>query len=208
MMTEEVLNESHFAVPEEPIAPKQDAFKEIVRKFIARLGDAREWTFDGEVIDLGIPAGKCTCDHPIRYVFVIHHPDGRTAPVGSECINHFQAYNPDLWEKMSKCHADYWERRNAAEKAAKEAQAQADAAAAKIPWLAVRATADQLLADRKGWLPAELYTLRVMLNTKLPEYKRTKTYVEFYKRETKQMAQLIYRHLNNEAKIPVHLRSK
>ena len=188
--------------------PKQDAFKEIVRKFIARLGDARQWTFDGEVIDLGVPIGKCTCDHPIRYVFVIRHPDGRTAPVGSECINHFQAYNPELWEKMSKCHADYWARRTAAEKAVKEAQNQKDAAAAKVPWDAVRKEAAALLENRRGWLSGDLYSLRVILNTKLPEYKRTKSYVTFYQRETKQIAQLIYRHYNNEARLPEHLRSK
>lgn len=208
MMIEEILNESHFAVPEELAAPKQDAFKEIVRKFIIRLGDAREWQFDGEMVDLGTPSGKCTCDHPIRYVFVIRHPDGRTAPVGSECINHFQSYNPELWEKMSKCHADYWERRNATEKAAKEAQHQKDADAAKIPWLAIRKEAELLLTEKRGWLVAELYALRGILNTKLPEYKRTKTYTDFYKRETKQIAQLIYRHLNHEAAIPEHLRSK
>jgi hypothetical protein len=181
--------------------PAPDVFKEIVRKFVTRLGDVREWTFDGEVIDLGIPSGKCTCDHPIRYVFVIHHPDGRTAPVGSECINHFQAYNPELWEKMKHAHADFWEQRKAAEKAAKEAQAQKDVMAARIPWLAVRKGAEQLLAGRKGWLSGDLYSLRVILNTKLPEYKRTKTYVTFYQRETKQIGQLIYRHLNNEATV-------
>ncbi len=184
------------------------AAEEIVRKFIARLGDAREWQFDGEVIDLGVPSGKCTCDHPIRYVFVIRHPDGRTAPVGSECINHFQAYNPELWAKMQHAHADFWARRTAAEKAAKEAQAQKDVAAAKVPWLAVREEAVKLLEGRHGWLSDDLYSLRVILNTKLPEYKRTKTYIDFYKRETKQIAQLICRHYNNEAKIPPHLRSR
>src|SRR5271166_5680531 len=138
------IDEGDYTAEEQMIAPKQDAFKEIVRKFVTRLGDAREWTFDGEIIDLEFPTGKCTCDHPIRYVFVINHPDGRSAPVGSECINHFQAYNPELWEKMKHAHADFWERRKAAEKAAKEAEAQKDAAAAKAPWLVVREAAAKL----------------------------------------------------------------
>ena len=69
-----------------PQEPKQDGFFEIVQKFIRRLGDPSKYTFEGDVIDLGAPTGKCTCDHPIRYVFIIKGPNGEEAPVGSECV--------------------------------------------------------------------------------------------------------------------------
>lgn len=223
-MTEELKNESHFAVPEEgdeewlstppelrslsePSEPKPSAFYELVSKFVTRLGDVREWTFDGEIIDLGTPSGKCTCDHPIRYVFMISHPDGRTAPVGSECIKHFQAYNPDLFAKMSAANENFWKRIREAEKARKENENQIEAEAAKVLYEEAREEANKLLTGRAGWLPGELYTLRVKLNTKLPEYKRTKSYIDFYKRERKAIYSLIVKYLNKEAETPAHLRS-
>jgi hypothetical protein len=183
----------------------QSQFFEIVRKFIQRLGDPSKWTFEGEIIDLGAPTGKCTCDHPIRYVFVIHGPEGRTAPVGSECINHFQAYNPELWQKMNAALDAYWERIRATEKAAREAQQQKEAAEAKIPYETARQEAWNCINAYKQkhpasyWLPSDLYSLRCKLTAPAPQYKRTKSYITFYQRETKEMYTLIVRHLNMEA---------
>ena len=198
-MSYEELNESHFAVPEEP-EQKQSSFFLIVQKFVTRLGDPSKWTFEGEIIDLGTPSGKCTCDHPIRYVFVIHGPDGKTAPVGSECINHFQSYNPELWGKMNAARDAFWLRIREEEKARKEAQYKIDVEKNKSLWEEARKEAlAQIAAYRESngfWLPATLYSLHVKLNTKVPVYKRTKTYVSFYERETKAIYLLITRFYN------------
>jgi hypothetical protein len=76
-------------------------FQEIVGKFIKRLGDPSQYEFRGEVIDLGeYGKGKCTCDHPVRYMLLIWGPNGEVAPVGCECIKHFQAYNDKLFNSL------------------------------------------------------------------------------------------------------------
>lgn len=49
--------------------------------------DPREWEYRGDVADAGAPVAKCSCGHPIRYVFTIwHKTDGRGLPIGSVCI--------------------------------------------------------------------------------------------------------------------------
>jgi hypothetical protein len=53
----------------------------------AMMPDPREWTFEGEVADAGNLGARCTCGHPIRYVFTIRRDrDGATLPIGSVCI--------------------------------------------------------------------------------------------------------------------------
>lgn len=48
------------------------------------------WTYDGQSIDYGKTGGKCSCEHPIRYGFILNHKDGeKTAIVGSTCIDHY-----------------------------------------------------------------------------------------------------------------------
>jgi hypothetical protein len=40
--------------------------------------------------------GKCACGHEaIRYEFTIHHPDGRTAILGSTCIETYPGISPE-----------------------------------------------------------------------------------------------------------------
>lgn len=183
-------------------APKQDVFKEIVGKFVTRLGDPSKWTFEGEIIDMGAPTANCTCDHPIRYVFVIHGPDGATAPVGSECINHFQSYNPALWEKMQKASESFWAARREQEKAEREAAHKVQAEAAKILWQKAKTVGQEQIDEYRKthpgyWLPGFLYSIKVKLNSPIPVYKRTKTYVDFYQREAKAIYSLVVKHLND-----------
>lgn len=56
----------------------------------AALGNPAEWEYRGECWRLPFCGGRCACGHVgLRFQFRIHHPDGRTAIVGSTCINQF-----------------------------------------------------------------------------------------------------------------------
>ena len=74
-----------------------------ISPFMSKMGDPRDYEYRGICIDAGRPCEKCICGHSIRYIFVVHHKtEPREANLGSECINHFQAYNPDLWQALCK----------------------------------------------------------------------------------------------------------
>lgn len=53
----------------------------------AMAPDAKEWSFQGEVVDAGGEGAFCACGHAIRYVFILRRMrDGATLPIGSVCI--------------------------------------------------------------------------------------------------------------------------
>lgn len=62
-------------------------------------GTAEGWEYFGEVHDLGRVAGECLCGHPIRYEFLLRK-EGRVAILGSECINSFHGFSPELVERI------------------------------------------------------------------------------------------------------------
>lgn len=173
-------------------------FTEIVRKFVQRLGDPSKFEYRGECIDLGGPVGKCTCDHPIRYVFLIHGPDGRVAPVGSECINHFASYNPNLYERLTHAKDALFEKLAQEEKDRAEALRRAELDEVKPAFDAALARFRTFIADYKErtqsyFLPYDLYALQGKLN-RPPEYKRTQTYTKYYKDMAEHINQVLARH--------------
>jgi len=167
------------------------SFLGIVAKFVQRLGDPSKYEYRGECIDLGRPSGKCTCDHPIRYVFLIYNPEtGESAPVGSECINHFQSYNPELFTKLQAA-VDKLERRLADEKIAQNtAKRTAEANEARPAYEAAVARATKLIEDWRAantwamWLPRELWVMGESIKKGVPEYKNQVSYAKFYTRAT------------------------
>jgi len=85
-------------------------FQEIVGKFVQKLGDPSKYEFRDEVIDLlEYGNGKCTCGHPVRYMLLIWGPNGEVAPVGVECVKHFQSYNEELYRKLENARLGLYE---------------------------------------------------------------------------------------------------
>jgi hypothetical protein len=163
-------------------------FKAIVAKFVARLGDPSQWEYRGEVIDLGeYGKGKCTCDHPVRYMLLIWSPTGECAPVGCECIKHFQAYNETLFNKLENARLGLYEALAREDREKAEAKRQAEKASlvpkyelARMKFLAVC----RMHKDRIGvFLPRAMWLLQSELLKKTPEYKTTNGYLKFYERQ-------------------------
>ena len=79
-----------------PVAPVKatDNATERVEKLdhLKRLADAmkpdaREYEYRGEVVDAAGENAKCSCGHPIRYVFLVRRKtDNHAVPIGSVCI--------------------------------------------------------------------------------------------------------------------------
>lgn len=74
---------------------------EFIKTFIDKLGNVDNWNHSGIVIDAGKGSNeKCVCGHKIRYLFILEGLNGKTAQVGSECINHFKDYNESLYNSL------------------------------------------------------------------------------------------------------------
>ena len=162
-----------------------DGFTGIVERFINKLGDPSKYEFRGECIDLGSPEGYCTCGHPIRYMFLIYSPENKIAPVGSECIKHFQYYSPDLFSRLQFACDKLMENIRAAEKAERDAQHLADADAIKPQYEAAVARVRAFIANYREthrFIPRELWDLEVDLNKGVKEYKLASAYKKYYER--------------------------
>ncbi len=138
----------------------------IIEKFMARLGDARQWEYDGVVLDGGKGSrAECVCGHPIRWIFVIQKigNPSQTANVGSECINHFAEYNPDLYQRLLAGQVDLAERIKAEKKALREAAEAAANSEAGIAWAQARALGKAVVAavrETRNWVDSETYELQ------------------------------------------------
>lgn len=73
-----------------------------VARFVEKLGKVEEYDHTGDCLDAGRDSReKCVCGHPIRYCYIIKNRiTGKQAQVGSECINHFQDYNVELYNSL------------------------------------------------------------------------------------------------------------
>ena len=163
-------------------------FKEIVGKFITRLGDPSKYEFRGEVIDLGeYGKGKCTCDHPVRYMLLIWGPNGEVAPVGCECIKHFAAYNDALYNKLEGARIGLMEALAAEEREKAEAIRQAERSKLQPAYELARrrflAVCKMHQDNINLYLPHAMWTLKADLMKKV-EYKTTNGYLKFYTRMT------------------------
>lgn len=163
-------------------------FQEIVGKFIKRLGDPSQYEFRGEVIDLGeYGKGKCTCDHPVRYMLLIWGPNGEVAPVGCECIKHFQAYNDKLFNSLENARVGLMEALAADEREKAEALRQAERGKVQPAYELARrrflAVCKMHEDNINKWLPRLMWDLKANLMKKV-EYKTTNGYLKFYTRMT------------------------
>lgn len=163
-------------------------FKTIVAKFIKKLGDPSKWEFRGEVIDLGeYGKGTCTCDHPVRYMLLIWSPNGDVAPVGCECIKHFQAYNEILFNKLENARVGLYEAlakedRELAEvkKQAKQSELHPQYEFAKLRFLAVC----RMHKDRIGiYLPRAMWELQHDLQKPIKDYKNLTHLLKHYEKQ-------------------------
>jgi hypothetical protein len=161
-------------------------FKEIVGKFIKKLGDPTKYEFRGDVIDLKeYGRGTCTCGHPVRYMLMIWGPNGEVAPIGVECVKHFQSYNEALFGRLEKATEIIYEQIAAEEKARAEALRQAKKTdlqpayeLAKTKFLAVcKMHQDNI----NFYIPYQMYALRAEL-LKKRDYKTTNGFIKFYER--------------------------
>jgi len=91
--------ELNFAeAPEARQARRRAGAEQWSRQLFLAIGDGSEWDYRGECCDLQRPEGKCACGHQgLRYLFTIHRArDGKTAKIGSTCINHFSGISAAL----------------------------------------------------------------------------------------------------------------
>lgn len=71
-----------------------------IKTFVDKLGDVKNWEHTGNVIDYGKGStNQCICRHPIRYGYEITDKK-RLEYIGSECINHFKDYSPELYNSL------------------------------------------------------------------------------------------------------------
>lgn len=165
----------------------------IIAKFIARLGDPRQWEFTGEVVDGG-PGSKaeCICGHPIRWIFMIQKTGGcDRAQVGSECINHFQEYNPSMCEAMKAAYVRLLEQQKEEKAAFKLAEDQAAQLPVHAKWVEVRQLGRAIYHRAKlhfdafsnGWLDAPTYDLRYAVLQDKP-FKTVKARTKWLERQT------------------------
>ena len=91
------------------------------KKFIDALGDPSKWEYTGNCTDLGSCCGHCICGHPIRFEFEIEYQNKKKI-VGSECINHFQFINPELYKKLVDADTKMKEKLKELKRLAKEAE--------------------------------------------------------------------------------------
>jgi hypothetical protein len=161
-------------------------FKEIVGKFIKRLGDPSQYEFRGEVIDLGeYGAGKCTCGHILRYMLLIWGPNGAVAPLGCECIKHFHSYNETLFNKLENARVGLYEalareKREPIEalRQAKMAELQSQFELARRRFLAVCRMHEENI---NRWLPRPMWVVKGDVMKKV-EYKTILGYLNYYEK--------------------------
>lgn len=183
-----------------------ESFQTIVGKFITRLGDPSQFEFRGEVIDLGTYGkGKCTCDHPVRYMLLIWGPNGEVAPVGCECIKHFQAYNDKLFSSLENARLGLMEALAADEREKTAARQQAERSRvqpmfelAKRRFFAV-CKMHQAYISRSQYLPYAMWTLKSNLMKKV-EYKTPRGYISFYTRMTLEIEKILAQYERGELK--------
>lgn len=166
----------------EHAADRQARTHQIAKKFIERLGDPSRWTYLGECIELDQPTGRCVCDHPIRYLFPIYGPNaGETAMVGSECIENFAGYNPELYNQLTAAKEQLERRIADAVKAAREARQKAEANYHTEENTQLRNIARSRMRHYREHgtrLPESLYRLSCEILAGIPRYKRVSSYAK------------------------------
>lgn len=163
----------------------------IAEKFMFALGNVKEWEYTGECNDAGPRSmAQCICGHHIRFIFTLHNTrTGATAHVGSECINHFQEYSPELYATLCKALEELRARIKAEKKAQKEAEEAAALSEAGQKWAETRFKARRVVQlvkesnSRSSWLPTEAYYLQCYANQD-KAYKSTRGRIKWLQQQT------------------------
>lgn len=98
-------------------------------RLAAVLGNGAEWTYDGNCAEAQDCSGTCACGQKgLRFLFRLDHPDGRTAIVGSSCIETYPGISPavvaTLGATLDGIRERLAEARKRASAAAREAEVQ------------------------------------------------------------------------------------
>lgn len=157
-----------------------------IEALIAALKNPSEWEYRGELIDSGPGStASCACGHPIRYIFVIHHPVYGTSQVGSTCIEHFKLINPALYEALKAADHGLQEQLNAAKRAAREAEQRANIETLKGAYVAIRA---EIIGMAEKYIDnfqfRSIYRVEFLRGypKQAPEYQKTGLIVKWYEK--------------------------
>jgi len=154
------------------------------------------WSFTGEIRDAGVGSTalaeppRCACGHPIRWLYIIQHPERGQTQLGSECINRLadmphadEALVEALRQAVQRTEAQLREAEAAVRRAEREREVQ-DLAA---QWAAICARA---LAEYERRAPTRSAPHALWLAVKsrrhrlprvAPRYKRPADYIRWYR---------------------------
>lgn len=170
-----------------------------VKSFIDELGDPKDWDHFGRVNDLGLPVGSCVCGHQIRYEFFIENKKThQTKTVGSECINHFKEYNPELFEKLSVSYEKWTAKRKEDAKKAKEALENEKVISLKEKfdsYVKLFNDVEEKYRYANKWLEKMDYYTIQSLKEIPPVYKRPSSYIKFYENKLSKIEKFIQEEL-------------
>lgn len=148
--------------------------------------DPSKWEYRGECVDGGGENCECACGHPIRWCFPIYF-ESQVKIVGSTCVNHFAAINPETGNLMLEKLAELEAKLASAKKEALAAQKQAEVEAIKARY---EAAYDGMKARMQSYessytrAPYELWQLarssKWGLPRKAPNYKRACDFIRWY----------------------------
>ena len=154
--------------------------------------DPSEYEYGGLNYDSGPRSNEhCACGHPIRLVFMIERErDGKTAKIGSTCINHFGAISPGQVDRMVADYNAMVERIKEDERRAKELQKQGEVAGLEAEYARIHEIGRvryQAYQNAGRRAPYELYWAYGCYSTRLPKtcnktYKTTNGFIGWYKK--------------------------
>ena len=181
-----------------------DSFQNIVGRFLTLLGDPSKYEYRGDMIDLGTYGkGKCLCNHPVRYLFLIHGPNGEVAPVGCECIKHFQSYNDKLYASLEIARTKLEETLAANQRAISTARSQAALNVAEQSFKLTKEKFFEICRLHRQHIGYKLPYAMWMFQTELcgkVEYKTANGYTKYYTRMIDKTERLIERYAKGELK--------
>jgi len=160
---------------------------EFIARFIEKLGDVKDWDHNGIVNDLGFPKGYCVCGHPIQFEYeLINKINGKKAVVGSDCINNFKEYSPELFASLMAT----IERVKKEEKEAKLLLESAELETLKTKY---NSLSDTLVSyyheqrSKKVWVSHDVYTMVSLVEKDIPAKKTLRGYISYL---TKKIAEI------------------
>lgn len=165
------------------------------KALIDSLIDPSTYEYTGTCVDTGVMGSYCACGHPIRFEFhIVSEKLGKSAIVGSTCIEHFAGVNPALFETLTKA----WETKKAellaAQKASAEALKQAEVQKLKAEFegmvaeIRAKYTA---LRSRGVWADYQIFWW-AQRTPRPAQYKRTSGYIRWYEKQIASLKAMLH----------------